>query len=358
MMQQKTLVHRNQVIDENIIYTETNLKGIITYASKAFCDISGYTKDELINYPHNIVRHEDSPSKDFESMWKIIKSGKKWHGVVQNKNKNSESYWVKATVAQLFDIENNLIGYCSVRQDITELQLKSQLLEKQTRLAAMGEMIGMIAHQWRQPLTTMRSLMGKLKLKKQFDELDDETWLKSIEKHNSIIDYMDRTINDFLNFYRENNSEQKISVDSLINEPYKIVEALFEGNSIKFETDSNINEQVVLNIKKFEQVLMNLYKNSADEIIKNNIKDGMVYVKSYKEKEGLVIEVNDNGGGIPDDIIDKVFDPYFSTKSKNGTGLGLYMCKVIIEDQLKGTIEIFNRNYGAVCKIWLPLIIK
>ena len=69
MMQQKTLVHRNQVIDENIIYTETNLKGIITYASKAFCDISGYTKDELINYPHNIVRHEDSPSKDFESMW-------------------------------------------------------------------------------------------------------------------------------------------------------------------------------------------------------------------------------------------------------------------------------------------------
>jgi PAS domain S-box-containing protein len=112
---------RLKLIEDHLIYTETNLKGIVTYATQAFCDISGYSKEELIGKPHNIVRHRDMPQKAFKDMWDTIKKGEDWKGEIKNRNKNGEYCWLRTTISPLYD-DNEIVGYGSSRHDITKVK--------------------------------------------------------------------------------------------------------------------------------------------------------------------------------------------------------------------------------------------
>ncbi len=342
------------VIDENLIYSETNLQGKITKATKRFQEISGYSNEELIGKSHNIVRDPSVPKDVFENMWDTIKNHQAWEGVVSNKAKNGDIYILKARVFPKYDINGEKIGYMSVRIDITEQEQLKQAAIKNTKFIAMGEMIGMIAHQWRQPLTSIGALMGKLSIKRDFGQLDDTTWSESVDKHKRLVKYMDKTISDFLNFYKESNNQTTVNTRKIISDTYTIIEASFESHNMIFNINDSYNQNIKLDVNKFEQVLINLYKNGLDQLISQNISNGKVDVVCYSKDDNIIFEVCDNGGGIPEGIIDDIFNPYFSTKSKNGTGLGLYMVKIIIEDQLEGNIEVFNRDAGAVFKITLP----
>jgi len=347
------------IVDKYIIRSRTDPNGIITYVSDAFCKISGYTKEELIGHSHNIIRHPDMPSSVFENMWKTIQSGKVWHGEVQNLKKDGGFYWVDATIEPILD-KGKIIAYDAIRQDITDkkaVQRQQSVIVEQSKSAAMGEMISMIAHQWRQPLQAVSILIQKLPLTKMIDgEISDEVLDQVVDDIGMQLEYMSKTIDDFRDFFKPERNKEFIMVSKLIDRAKDFLSYMLKIDSINLKINEIEDANISIHINEVVQVLINIIKNARDAMIDNNIENREIEIRYSKTSEYVVIEIEDNAGGIPKDIMGKIFEPYFSTKTnKNGTGLGLYMGKTIIEQHSNGIISVRNSDKGAVFKIELPL---
>lgn len=356
------------MFDKKVIASRTDLKGIITYTTKAFEDISGYSKEELLGVGHNILRHEDMPRELYVNLWRTIKAGKVFSAEIKNKRKDGTFYWVRAVIMPEFDDEGNICSYFAVRDDITakkeveelnktlsdrvdiavvENQKKDQLLLQQSKLAAMGEMIGAIAHQWRQPLNT-------LAIKIQFieddyeDELIDQEYLEQFSKESmELVNFMSKTIDDFRNFFTIDKVKGLFNVKTKINETSNMLRAQLENYDIKLEIKGE-GFQVLGYASEFQQVVLNIINNAKDELVEKERNDGIIIVEIEANEEEGYIRIQDNAGGIPQDIIDRVFEPYFTTKEQGkGTGLGLYMSKMIIEENMHGKLSIQNIDEGA-----------
>jgi len=352
------------VMDKYIISSTTDLSGKIIDVSEAFCRISGYSKKELIGKPHSIVRHPDMSKEVFKEMWFRLERGLSWSGKVKNKRKNGGFYWVYANVEPLFNSGGNVDSYISIRLDITESELlilkvheeetkskfQEEMIREQSRLAQMGEMISMIAHQWRQPLSAIAAASGSLQLKAKRDRLDNETAIEIGDKIKEFSLHLSDTIDDFRNFFKTNKQENDTSFEKVLTNVLSIIEGSLKENRIKLtiKIENNYNFKTFEN--ELKQVILNLIKNAEDALIDNKVENP--YIDIYIIKNSFIIK--DNAGGIPADIIEKIFDPYFSTKTKkDGTGLGLYMSKMIIEDHCKGKIEVSNETTGAKFQITL-----
>nr|WP_321266408.1 nitrate- and nitrite sensing domain-containing protein [uncultured Sulfurimonas sp.] len=242
--------------------------------------------------------------------------------------------------------------------DITLLIEQKQLLANQAKFTAMGEMIAMIAHQWRQPLTTLGTILGKMNIMNQLDELSEKKYDEGYKKSIKIIKHMSNTIDDFRNFFDKKPNKENISIENLITKSLEILNDSFKQESITqttiYDGDSK-NTIINIDRSKFAQIILNICNNSIDEIKEKNILNPTIEIQVHKEDEFITISIIDNAGGIPQDIIPKLFDPYFSTKSKNGTGLGLYMSKMIVQDHLGGKINVHNTESGANFSLKLPL---
>lgn len=220
----KELSTHIDTIDQYVISTKTDIYGNITYVSKAFEKISGYIKEELIDKPHSSVKSPDFDSTIFKDMWKTIKSGQAWHGEIKNLSKDGHIFWVKSNITPEYQ-GNTLLGYTSISEDITaqkELEVLSRDLEhritealeenekqskqmvQQSRLAQMGEMISMIAHQWRQPLTSITSLAGTLMINVELENYDALVFQKNLASIEEISQHLSETINDFRRFFDDN----------------------------------------------------------------------------------------------------------------------------------------------------------
>lgn len=348
------------IVDKYTIMSRTDLQGIIIYASDAFCKISGYTKDELIGQPHSIVRHPDMSSAIFEDMWSTIQNGKTWNGEVKNRRKDGSFYWVHATIEPSYDESGNLIGYDAIRQDITskkEVMAQQDLIIEQSKSAAMGEMISMIAHQWRQPLQAVSILIQKLPITKMIEgEISDETLDQVVDDIGQQLEYMSKTIDDFRDFFRPEKEKENVKLSALVDKARDFLAYMLKADSIEFKINSIEDTNIAIHVNELVQVLINLIKNSRDAMIDNKIENRLIQINHYTKENKAIIEVVDNAGGIPEDLLDKIFDPYFSTKTnKNGTGLGLYMSRTIVEQHCKGNIAARNSSDGAIFKIMLPL---
>ncbi|MCK5110945.1 MAG: PAS domain S-box protein [Arcobacteraceae bacterium] len=356
----KDLNISNHLIDDHIVMSTTDLQGIITSASQAFCEISGYTKEELIGQPHNIVRHPDMPKETFTELWKTIQNEEVWKGEVKNLTKDKKIYWVNAIITPAYDANSNHIGYSAIRHDITakkENEIQQALIIEQSKAAAMGEMIAMLAHQWRQPLQAIAMLIQQLTLEKMLDgELSDETLNKVVTDTQKQLDYMSKTIDDFRDFFRPDKAKDKIRVNDLIEKARELMAYTLKVDGIDLILDIEDDIEINVHINEIVQVLINIIKNARDALIETDNENRTITIKSYKDGDNLKIKIKDNGGGIPNAAIDKVFDAYFSTKkNKNGTGLGLYMSKNIIENHGQGLLSVKNEDDGAVFKITLPI---
>jgi signal transduction histidine kinase len=257
-------------------------------------------------------------------------------------------YEVK-TSGNLFEEEEEVIVFT----DITELKNKNNLLMNQSRQAAMGDIIAMIAHQWRQPLTTVAAILGKIKIKQDMQLLTPQELKDSIEKGKTVIQHLSKTIDQFQDYFKIKDGKQ-VATSELLQSVHAIINPIFEKfeiqNSIHFyHNDSFVDDRL-------DQVLLNIYQNASDALReKGQNNSSIVHTEvSHNENNQLVIQICDNGGGIPNDVINKIFIPYFSTKAKNGSGLGLYMSKDIVENKIGGTIEVSNKEDGACFKIILP----
>lgn len=349
------------IANKYIIMSKTNKKGIITEVSDAFCDISGFTREELIGKPHNIVRHPDTKPYIFENLWSTILNGKIWQGEIKNQKKNKEAYWVYATIEPSFNEKGEITGFYAIRQDITskkEVEEQQNILVEQSKSAAMGEMISMIAHQWRQPLQAVSILIQKLPLMKMIEgEISDEILNQVVDDIGTQLEYMSKTIDDFRDFFKPDKEKEEITLSKLIEKAIDFLTYMLKVDTIKLNKQAIDNCVVKVHINEVVQVLINIIKNARDVMVEKN--DGTkreLNIKYYKNDAFAVIEIEDNAGGIPENIINRVFEPYFSTKTnKNGTGLGLYMSRTIIEQHSCGRLSVSNSDKGAVFKIELPI---
>ena len=240
-----------------------------------------------------------------------------------------------------------------VSQEIAKRMEQEQILIQQSKLAAMGEMIGNIAHQWRQPLNTLGLQIQDIADAYDFGELNEAYLQKSVKESMRVIEKMSNTINDFKDFFKPDKTKTDFAVREALDEAVPIIDASLRNNFITLEIE--IIEDCTLHgfMNEYSQVLLNMINNAKDALKKSEQQEKRVRVVVDKDKEGRSrVRISDNGGGVPEEIMDKIFDPYFTTKHKaEGTGIGLYMSKMIIERNMQGTITAENVNGGAVFTI-------
>lgn len=252
-----------------------------------------------------------------------------------------------------------------IKKEIENSRKKDIIVAQQSRLVALGEMIGNIAHQWRQPLSAISTATSGLQIKYEFGELKKEEFLELTHgiMHNT--KFLSDTIEDFRTFFQKDKEQVTFSLSTLVFETYNIIKALYNTQHIEvfFDMDEDITYKGYKS--ELSQVLLNLFNNSKDALVHVNDEDKMVYIKTYETKDAVFLEFHDNGGGVDEKYNEKIFDPYFTTKHQsNGTGIGLYMSKEIISKHFDG--DILNQNavfkvegkeyFGANFMITLPKV--
>lgn len=253
-------------------------------------------------------------------------------------NKNEE---------ELREINKNLEQ--TIEDEIKHRQKNEQLLLQHSKLAMLGEMIGNIAHQWRQPLMQISAILMYLDAYNEKGKLTPEKFDKKVKEGNSIIDFMSKTIEDFRNYYKPEKQKEKFFLKDSIESALFIVNSSLKASNIEVSLDYE-DENVELESYKneFSQALLNIITNAKDILISRKVRPAKINISSKKVDDNILIIVEDNAGGINKDVLSKIFDPYFTTKHKSqGTGIGLYMTKMIIENNMNGKIEVENSSLGA-----------
>jgi len=241
-----------------------------------------------------------------------------------------------------------------VKQEVEKNIQKDKKMLENSRLAQMGELISMIAHQWRQPLNAMAATVGVLEVKIELEDFNLDTkdgqneqsryFLKKFERLNSYIQNLTQTIDDFRNFYKPNKTKVSTTYETIVNKALDIIEVSLKNSNIEIVKHYEVKETLQIFENEIMQVVLNILKNAQDNFKEKNTINPKITI-TIKEK---TLTICDNGGGIPKDVITKIFDPYYSTKDeKNGTGLGLYMSKTIVQEHHKGELKVENIDGGV-----------
>lgn len=395
-------------IENSNIVSKTDINGIITFVNDEFCKISGYSKDELIGQNHNVVRHPDVPESNFKNLWETILSKKPYKTTVKNLTKDGKTVYLNTTITPILDDDDNIKEFIAIRYDVTaEVVLKKSLEQKekelealnttlelrvqqqtkelqelntnlekrveeevaknkekqkmlfwQSRMASLGQMLGNIAHQWRQPLAELSLVMFNMK---KASNLRDDAKVKELYgESKELIQNMSNTIEDFTNFFNPQKQKESFEVKVAIGESLNILRKVIEKEDISVYTTIEKDCRVIGVPNELSQVIVNLVQNAKDAFIQKEIKNKNIDIilteQKLNGKNYALLEIIDNALGIEESVADKIFEPYFTTKHKSqGTGLGLFMSKMIIEKSLNGTLHHENYKKGSVFKIRIPM---
>jgi PAS domain S-box-containing protein len=235
---------------------------------------------------------------------------------------------------------------------IQTLRNNEQLLLQQSRLAAMGEMLGNIAHQWRQPLNTLGLIVQELAIKFAMGGLREDEVKTAVAGAMELILHMSRTIDDFRGFLQQDKEKTEFSVNQAVSATISLLEATLKAMEVEVRVQERDQLLVLGHRNEFSQVIMNLITNSRDAFQEKGVTSRKLEIELFREGGKSVVTVTDNAGGIPETIIDRIFDPYFTTKGPDkGTGIGLFMSKTIIEKSMNGTLTVRNTGEGARFRI-------
>jgi len=500
---QQQLREDTNIFDRNIIVSESDLNGNITYVNPKFCEISGYEKNELLSKSHNILRDPEADSEYYRELWKTIKSGKTFTGILKNIRKDGTPYWVDMSITPIitygsisgykairFDITDQVLAKEGLRdkidkqenalklqsdrfefainssrdgfwdydvtnqifylssgwkkrlgfeedetvtylkylslipdehrfehhqamhdmleeypndleyvhfrirytlitkngekiliedvgdaffdnkqvptritgfhRDITDQERQTKMIESQNRVAAMGEMIGNIAHQWRQPIGAINNVLNDLEFDIDLDELETIESTQFLEVSKKVKEYtahLSQTIDDFRNISSDEKVKSNFHITDVLDAAYSIVSSEYKENDINF-TISRLGEcncEFIGYKRELMQVIINILNNAKDILLEKKISNPNVIISLMKDENYIKIMIHDNAGGIPEAIIEKVFDPYFTTKHESvGTGIGLYMSKKIIKEHFNGSLFVENVENGAKFTIKIP----
>ncbi|MEA1920399.1 MAG: cache domain-containing protein [Campylobacterota bacterium] len=241
-----------------------------------------------------------------------------------------------------------------IEQAVIQFQEKDKMLIQQSKMAEMGDMISMIAHQWRQPLNQLSYIFMNIEGAYEYKELTPKYLNNKLGEGNKLLEFMSHTIDDFRNFFRPDKQQTLTSISDVVSKTLPLMEQILEEHGIALHVSYESDTKVALFRNELMQVILNLIKNAKDIVIEEDVTVPIIGIKTYEGDLFVGLEVCDNGGGIDEAIMDKIFIPYFSTKSKSqGTGLGLYMSKTIVEEHLNGILSVENTEEGACFKIMI-----
>ena len=342
-----------------IFRTDTN--GIIQQVNKEVEKLLGYSSQELINKKIPEIIHLDSEVKfraeEFsKELNQQIEPGFDVFTTKATLGLDNEYEWTYVTkegnnvpvllnVSALKNKDNEIYGYLGIAKDITE----HKLMESQSRLASMGEMIGNIAHQWRQPLSVISTISSGVKVRNEFGILDISTIAEDMDHITQQTQYLSKTIDDFRDFIKNKNKNKKerISVLNTVNKVLSLVNASLTSNDIVLVKD--LKEDILINgfENQLIQSFINIINNAKDAMLElDKDKDRLLFIESKKIDNDLVLSIKDNAGGIKEDIINRIFEPYFTTKHKSiGTGIGLSLVHQIITEHHDASIKVSNEKY-------------
>ena len=308
----------------------------------------------------------DYVTKPFEPS--VLKARVKTHCELSNSKKELRRFnkeleaLVVARTAELERLNAHLEE--RVAEEVEKNMEKSRLMAQQSKLAAMGEMIGAIAHQWRQPLNAIGLMIQDVRAAYTYGELDPE-YIQSFEdRAMSQVNFMSKTIDDFRMFFKTDREKTVFSAMGAVKAAIELISIQFGANGISIELESNFDDgetNVLGYPNELKQVVLNLLSNSKDAIYDKRKHlgekfDGFIWVSISKEDK-LCINVSDNGTGISESVAGRIFEPYFTTKQPGeGTGIGLYMSKMIIKNSFNGDIAFKNSDAGAVFTIFIPIL--
>jgi len=236
-----------------------------------------------------------------------------------------------------------------------ELEEQKELMIAQSRHAAMGEMISMIAHQWRQPISVIAMDANNILVDIELESLDMDSLKDDVDNIIEQTQHLSKTIDDFRDFFKPNKQKDEVLISDIFKESLLVIEKSLLNNNIEMETNFNDTTKIKIFSRELLQVFLNILKNAKEVLVEKVSLDRKISSDVYEDDNNIIVDISDNGGGIDESILNRIFDPYFSTKDeKNGTGLGLYMSKIIIEKHLNGSIEAINIKDGICFKIKLP----
>ena len=335
----------------------TDKDGLIKQINKEVEKLLGYKAEELIDKHTPVFLH---PKQEIEKRTKLF--SKELNKEIQTEfetliiksdlNLDNEYEWTYITkqgkeipvllsITTLKDKNNQTQGYIGIAKDLTQ----RKILESQAKLASMGEMIGNIAHQWRQPLSVISTIASGITVKSEFGKLELPSVLEDMESIIKQSKYLSKTIDDFRNFIKNTNNKEKVSVLSILDKTLSIVNSSIVNNNITivtcFEDDGIIDGYE----NQLIQAIINIINNAKDAL-NENTKDKYIFMETKKDKDTLSLSIRDNAGGIPDGIIEKIFEPYFTTKHQSiGTGIGLSITHQIITKHHDAVVSVHNETY-------------
>ena len=266
-------------------------------------------------------------------------------------------------IARINNLLNLRLKYLELCKKNEEIKEQERMLFQQSKMAAMGEMLGNIAHQWRQPLSMISATASGTKMRIEFGKIKEDEINGELDSIINLTLKLSQTIDDFRDFYKSNKEKEYFCINDIIKGNIELLAGTFQDNNIK--VIQNIEYVDLYGFKnELIQVLVNLLNNSKDAFSRQDSKEKLIFIDSYKENDTLFLKIKDSAGGISEEIKCRVFEPYFTTKHQyQGTGLGLYMSKTIIEKNLNGQIFVKNQEYeyngqqysGAEFTIKLPI---
>jgi len=235
-----------------------------------------------------------------------------------------------------------------IQKEITQRVTQEKILIQQSKLASMGEMIGNIAHQWRQPIAEVSAILTNMKITHRFNKLTPLFFSTKIDEANKLTTYMSQTIDDFQNFFNPQGEKELFSIEQACRDALFIVESSLKYHNIKVAFNIIKNSEVYGYKNEYSQVILNILSNAKDIFIQKKIVHPKITIEIKTGEQYVIVKIEDNAGGIEEELLEKIFEPYFTTKHKaKSTGIGLYMSKNIIEKSMQGFINVVNKNKGA-----------
>ena len=272
---------------------------------------------------------------------------------MQDQNKVLEEK-VKRRTRELEELNQGLKK--RVEEEVNKTREKEQLLVQQSKMSAMGEMISMIAHQWRQPLSSIGAVVGNLQVRYELESLQKDEFNQAIEDINNQTQYLSSTITDFRKFLSPTKKLERADFGEIVENSLRIIGKSLDNKAIKVEKAYHYQQELMTFPNELMQVIINILKNAQDALMERQVPKPLIKLSGKETNQHLEFTINDNAGGIADDLLLNIFEPYFTTKDEtDGTGLGLYMSKTIIERHCKGRLSVSNNEHGACFRIELPL---
>jgi PAS domain S-box-containing protein len=384
---QKLLHQYKQAIDASALVSQTDIKGHITYANDQFCEMSGYSKEELLGVRHNIIRHPDVPDALFTEMWETILAKKIWKGTVKNRRKNGEAYYVDATIVPMLDANDEIESFLGIRHDVTELEMQRQSLRKlideeveqhtrereameQERLQsakflAIGRLAAGITHEINTPLTFIRGNMEMIIQDIQAMEsgkqremmLEDATSvMQGVNRIAGIVESMREVASQTMEGFETANIYATLQTALVMahNRAKQITPIIIQGDTFELGMDRDSYRYMAeVQKQRLEQVWIIIISNALDVLkLTEPYEKRRLQITIDENSTSVWVMFQDTGGGIESSMMPKLFDAFESSKTGGGMGIGLNLARKIIKDH-NGDIQAFNCGEGACFKVRL-----